>query len=320
LTSAGSAPPVFSTIKVAMTPEPEARRYSLATFVRDVFRACRELRHDIRPMARYWMQTEAHVHAMAIAGYVLLSFFPFMLVVIALCRNVLQSPDAELSLYVAIRDYFPGETGDFLVRNLRVSANLNRNLEWVSVLLLLFTANGVFIPLEVALNRAWGVSVNRSIVMNQLASIGLIFTCGGLALLSAAMTGAGGTVWRVIFGPGAAAPGMLMTAVFKLASIPITIFVLFLVYWLLPNTKVPARLILPRAVVIGLALEALKWVNLLVWPWLYTKLSREYGVFVNSVTILTWSSLAALAVLGGADWSARRARLSILSSKDEPEV
>lgn len=303
-----------------MTPEPEARRYSLATFVRDVFRACCELRHDIRPMARYWMQTEAHVHAMAIAGYVLLSFFPFMLVVIALCRNVLQSPDAELALYVAIRDYFPGETGDFLVRNLRVSANLNRNLEWVSVLLLLFTANGVFIPLEVALNRAWGVSVNRSIVMNQLASIGLIFTCGGLALLSAAMTGAGGTVWRVIFGPGAAAPGMLMTAVFKLASIPITIFVLFLVYWLLPNTKVPARLILPRAVVIGLALEALKWVNLLVWPWLYTKLSREYGVFVNSVTILTWSSLAALAVLGGADWSARRARLSILSSKDEPEA
>lgn len=298
-----------------MTTEPEAPRISPATFVLDVIRACRELRHDIRPMARYWMQTEAHVHAMAIAGYVLLSFYPFMLVVIALCRNVLGSPDAELALYVAIRDYFPGETGDFLVRNLRASANLNRNLEWVSVLLLLFTANGVFIPLEVALNRAWGVTVNRSIVMNQLASIGLIFTCGGLALLSAAMTGAGGTVWRVIFGPGAAAPGMLMTAVFKLASIPITIFVLFLVYWLLPNTRVPARLILPRAVVIGLALEVLKWVNLLVWPWLYTKLSREYGVFVNSVTILTWSSLAALAVLGGADWSARRARLAQADEK-----
>lgn len=298
-----------------MTPEPEATRNALTSFIPDVFRACRELRHDIRPMVRYWMQTEAHVHAMAIAGYVLLSFYPFMLVVIALCRNVLGAPDAELALYVAIRDYFPGETGDFLVRNLRVSANLNRNIEWVPVLLLLFTANGVFIPLEVALNRAWGVTVNRSIIMNQLVSVGLIFTCGGLALLSAAMTGAGGTVWRVIFGPGAATPGILMTVVFKLASIPITIFVLFLVYWLLPNTKVPARLILPRAVVIGLALEGLKWLNLLVWPWLYTKLSREYGVFVNSVTILSWSSLASLAVLGGADWSARRARLAQADEK-----
>lgn len=288
----------------------EVRPNPVLQFLRDVRGAVLELRHDIRPMARYWMETEAHVHAMAIAGYVLLSFYPFMLVVIALCRNVLNSPEAEQALYVAIRDYFPGETGDFLARNLRFSASLNRNLEWVSVLLLLFTANGVFIPLEVALNRAWGVTVNRSIVMNQLVSVGLIFTCGGLALLSAAMTGAGGAVWAALAGASAPAPGFLLTGLFKLASIPITIFVLFLVYWLLPNAKVPARLILPRAVVIGLALELLKWVNLLVWPWLYEKFRREYGVFVNSVTILTWTSLAALAVLGGADWSARRARLA----------
>ena len=293
-----------------MTPAPEARSHPVIRFGRDVIGACAELRHDIRPMARYWLETEAHVHAMAIAGYVLLSFYPFMLVVIALCRNVLESPEAELALYVAIRDYFPGETGDFLARNLRVSAGMNRHLEWVSVGLLLFTANGIFIPLEVALNRAWNVKVNRSIVMNQLVSIGLIFLCGGLALLSAAMTGAGATLWRVFFGSAASPPGAFITGLFKLASIPITIFVLFLVYWLLPNTKVPARLLLPRAVVIGLALEALKWINLLIWPWLYSKLSREYGVFVNSVTILTWSSLAALAVLGGADWSARRARLA----------
>lgn len=276
----------------------------------DVFESFRELRHDIRPMARYWLETEAHVHAMAIAGYVLLSFYPFMLVVIALCRDVIGSVEAEQALYVAIRDYFPGETGDFLARNLRFSAMANRNLEWVSVLLLLFTANGVFIPLEVALNRAWGVTVNRSLVMNQLVSISLIFTCGGLALLSAALTGAGGALWSALFGPTAAAPGVFITGLFKLASVPITIFVLFLIYWLLPNTKVPARAILPRAVVIGLALEALKWVNLLIWPWLYSKFQREYGVFVNSVTILTWSSLAALAVLGGADWSARRVRLA----------
>jgi YihY family inner membrane protein len=293
----------------------EANGNPLSRFTGEVWAAMRELRHDIRPMARYWMETEAHVHAMAIAGYVLLSFYPFMLVVIALCRNVLGSPDAEQALYVAIRDYFPGETGDFLARNLRFSANMNRNLEWVSVLLLLFTANGVFIPLEVALNRAWGVTVNRSIVMNQLVSVGLIFLCGGLALLSAALTGAGGAVWAAVFGPSAPAPGFLLTGLFKLASIPVTILVLFLVYWLLPNAKVPARLILPRAVVIGLALEALKWVNLAIWPWLYSKLSREYGVFVNSVTIVTWSSLAALAVLGGADWSARRARLAQAEEK-----
>jgi hypothetical protein len=41
---------------------------------------------------------------------------------------------------------------------------------------------------------------------------------------------------------------------------------------------------------------------------LWEKFSREFGVFKNSVTILTWSFIAGLVVLAGADWSARRAR------------
>jgi len=47
-----------------------------------------------------------------------------------------------------------------------------------SVFLLLFTANGIFEPLEVALNRAWGIAKNRSFVKNQIISLALIFACG----------------------------------------------------------------------------------------------------------------------------------------------
>jgi len=54
----------------------------------------------------------------------------------------------------------------------------------VSILLLLFTANGIFEPLEVALNRAWN-TVNRSYLKNQIVSLGLIFACGTLAMISA---------------------------------------------------------------------------------------------------------------------------------------
>ena len=60
----------------------------------------------------------------------------------------------------------------------------------VSILLLFFTANGIFEPLEVALNRAWGITQNRSFFSNQLISLGLIFLCGGLVLLSAIFTAA----------------------------------------------------------------------------------------------------------------------------------
>jgi len=124
----------------------------------------------------------------------------------------------------------------------------------------------------------------------------------------------------MIFGADADVPyiltkGFFAYGLFKLASIPFTIFILFLVYWKLPNTQVPWRQVLPRAAVIGLLLEALKWVNWLTWPWFLNKFRREYGVFSNSITILTWSFFAALVVLAGADWSARRSRVAEAISK-----
>lgn len=293
----------------------------------DVRQSLAELRADLPALGRYLIDAEAHVHAFSIAANVLLAFFPFMLVMIAICRHVLGSPAAELSLYIAIRDYFPGSTGQFLVYNLSVAADNSRRLEWVSMLLLLFTANGIFLPLEVALNKAWGVKANRSLLKNQAVSMGLIFGCGFLVMLSAAISGLGPLLWSGVSGESVEAMRSALTqrfqlnwapmplvALLKLTTIPGTMLILFFVFWLLPNTKVPWRVIVPRAVVIGLFLEALKWINLLIWPWVYAKFSREFGVFINSVTILTWSFFAALVVLAGADWTARRVRRSMETS------
>ena len=56
---------------------------------------------------------------------------------------------------------------------------------------------------------------------------------------------------------------------------------------------------------VGLALEALKYVNLIVANALGRKLEREYYVFQHSVTIVLWSFVATLVVLAGAHWTAR---------------
>ena len=103
-----------------------------------------------RPTARYLSGTEVHVYALAISASVLLSFFPFCNVMLSLCRNVLHSRAAEEAIYLALNDYFPGELAGFLKRNLALQGQLHL----VSMVLLLFTANGIFEPLEVALNRA----------------------------------------------------------------------------------------------------------------------------------------------------------------------
>jgi uncharacterized BrkB/YihY/UPF0761 family membrane protein len=46
--------------------------------------------------------------------------------------------------------------------------------------------------------------------------------------------------------------------VFKLAAVPISIFTLFLVYWLLPNCKVPPARVVPAAMIV---LSGAEWTS-----------------------------------------------------------
>ena len=57
-----------------------------------------------------------------------------------------------------------------------------------------------------------------------------------------------------------------------------------------------------------LLLIAMKYINLLTWPLLKVKLQKEYGPFYISVTIVIWSFVAAMLILAGAEWSARRVK------------
>jgi uncharacterized BrkB/YihY/UPF0761 family membrane protein len=257
------------------------------------------------------MQTEAHVYALAVAASTLLAFYPFLTVMLSLTRDVLRWPAAQQAIYLALGDFFAGEPGEFLVRNLQ--PYLIPKLHWASLFLLLFTANGVFEPLEVALNRAWGVTENRSYVRNQVVSLGLIFLCGGLTMLSLMLT-ALNTKWvNDAVGAHQGLAVFVNPVAFKIAAVPVSILALFLIYWILPNRQVEPRRILPVAIVVGIALELLKYVNLLIWPFLQHKLDREYSVFQHSVTILLWSFLVAMIVLAGAHWTARQDKPDPLS-------
>lgn len=265
----------------------------------------------VRPTLRYWMETEVHVYGFSIAANVLLSFYPFLLVIGSFCRYVLHWPAAESAIYLALSDYLPGNV-DFIRRNIIFQF---KPLEWTSMILLLFTANGIFEPMEVALNRVWGVTKNRSFLRNQVLSMGLIFACGSLILLSTVLTAWNRELWTRLFASDSVILDVMMRTAFKVAAAPITVLILVLVYWLLPNRKIPVRRILPTAIVVGLALEGLKYVNLLTWPFLEAKLQREYNVFINSVTIILWSFFASMVVLAGAEWMARHG----LDSKPQPE-
>ena len=261
----------------------------------------------VAPTIRYWMDTEVHVYAFSISAGILLSFFPFLIVMLSLCRYVFKWRAGVNAVYFALDDYFPDVFGQFLRRNFEATIESHGQVQLFSLLLLFFTATGIFEPLEVALNRAWKCPANRSYFKNQLVGLGLIFACGGLMLISTIFTALNNRFFKEAAGIGAASvAGVLGQIAFKIAAIPMLMLLLFLIYWLLPNCKIRPSRIVPAAIGVGFLLEILKYINLLTWPYLRAKLSVEYGPFYYTVTIILWGFLASMVVLAGAEWTARR--------------
>jgi len=264
----------------------------------------------IHPTLRYWMQTEVHVFAFSVSANFLLSFFPFLIVMTAITERLLHWHAASLTIQVALQNYFPGsiETwlwlGEHNAHNGLLGIVTHQRLQLFSILLLLFTANGIFEPLEVALNKVWGCKVNRNYVHNQFLSLGLIFACGILAMLSALFTG----MHAALAGPLPSLNGLMTNLAFKFAALPVSISILFLIYWLLPNCKVNPRDVVAAAIFTGFLIQVMMWINLLLWGWTQDKMTREYGPFRYAVTLILWGFMGSMLVLAGAEWSARKAR------------
>lgn len=270
----------------------------------------RGILRGLLPTFRYWMKTEVHVYAFSVAANVLLSFYPFLIVSVSVASKFFSRTTALASIDLALNDFFPDALGSFLRNN----PPPRGKIEVISLILLLFTANGIFEPLEVALNNVWGIRTNRSFFRNQLVSLALIFICGGLALGSLLMTAWNQESFQKIAETGPSwMPHSLLAFVplltFKMAAVPVTVFVLFLIYRFLPNGKPPLGRVIPAAIVVGVLLEVLKLINRWVWPGFYQKLGREYNVFKNSVTLVLIGFLVSMLVLAGAEWSARGHRM-----------
>ena len=257
------------------------------------------------PTFWYLSQTEVHVYALSIGASVLLSFFPFLIVMLTLVRDIFHFPAGERALILALRDYFPGDLGTEIVKHL-TSIHQGR-FKVTSLFLLLLTAHRVFAPPEVALNRAWRVKHNRTYIKKQNLRFFQILSCGGLAHGSVLLTAVNTRFVTTQYGIRQL-PVWLPLAIFKFGAIPITILSLFLVYWVLPNRRVPWRRVLPVALMVGIGLELLKYLFLFAWPWFGKKFQNEYGPFFYAVSIVIFGVVSAFIVLAGPQWSARAHR------------
>jgi YihY family inner membrane protein len=261
-------------------------------------------------LARYMSGTEVHTYAFSVAANVILSLFPFIVLLLTLTRSVFHSQTMESVVGDMMRSFLPvGQ--DFIIRNMQLLAHPRKGTQIFSLVMLLVTSTGVFLPLEVALNNVWGVRKNRSYIHNQAVSLGLAFGVGALAMFSVALSAGQKTVtaW-VFFGhTDNIVFSFFASSFLHIVAGVVSIALFFLIYWVLPNRSVPARAVLPTAIVIGLIWEMAKVLYIFALPWL--DFQSVYGPFYISVGLMMWAFLSGLLLLAGAHFSATRHTLAL---------
>ena len=163
--------------------------------------------------------------------------------------------------------------------------------------------------MEVALNSVWGVKKDRSYLHNQVVSIGLAAGVAMLAMASVMLSAAQRTVlgW-MFFGHVDNVVYKFIGSVFlQSMGLAASIGLFFLIYWGLPNRRVPMRSVLPTAAVMGVLWTLAKWIYILALP--HLDFDAVYGPFAVSVTLITWAFVSGLLLLAGAYVSATRLAL-----------
>ena len=293
-----------STTKSSESPT-SARRGALDVVLRGGTR-----KDYLPPLVRYLMQTEVHTFAFSVAANAILSFFPFIVLLLTLTHQVFRSQAMYDVVLQLLRSYLPAGQ-DFVVRSV-VALTPHRGMKIFSLAMLLISSTGVFVPLEVALNRVWGFTSNRKYLGNQAIALVIALACGTLALISVAITAKNQSWLLSLFGSRDSLIFRIAAfLVMKMFAVVASIAMFFVVYWLLPNGRVRAVSVLPGAILTGLIWDLSKYVYIFALRWL--DFQEVYGPFALSVTLMFWAFLSGMLLLAGAQFSALRSNRMSLS-------
>jgi YihY family inner membrane protein len=271
---------------------------------------------QVRAFLLYMSGTEVHTYAFSVAANVILSLFPFIVLMLTVAQRVFHSKAMVQVLWDLMHSLLP-VSQDFVMRNMTILANPHKGTQVFSVVMLLVTSTGVFLPLEVALNNVWGVKENRNYLANQAVSLGLAAAVGVLVLASVAFSAVQRTVMTWIFfgHVNNVVFNFVAGGVLRVCALIASILIFFLIYWVLPHRKIPASAVLPTAIAIGVAWEIAKYLYVLALPRL--DFESVYGPFRVTVGLMMWAFLSGLLLLAGAHFSASRYALRVAREAED---
>ena len=141
----------------------------------------------------YLLDSEVHTFAFSVAANAIISFIPFAVLLYTLAVSVFHSDAMKHVVDQMVNYYLPSAAKDknFLVNTIWFEAVApilkHKSAQAISLVMILIACTGIFLPLEVALNQAWGVARSRNYLFNQTIAFGLAILMAALALLSGAL-------------------------------------------------------------------------------------------------------------------------------------
>lgn len=275
-------------------------------------------RRDGVALITYLLDSEVHTFAFSVAANVLLSFIPFTVLLYTLALSVFHST-AMVGVVSDMVNYFlPTHTQDpnWVVNNIMSEAvvpSIRHGVQVLSVVVILISCTGIFLPLEVALNQAWGVAKSRNYLFNQTIAFGLALWMVVLGVVSMIVNVSVDKVLAValvhdpsnfIFRMMNYSYGALSYIWLAISTGAASICFFFSVYFLLPNRKVPWRPVLRISIFTGIIWLGSRFIFVSVLP--HMDLNALYGPFYVSVGLLFWGYISGLILFAGAQFSVSR--------------
>lgn len=252
------------------------------------------------------MHCEGPQGAAAISYFSLFSVFPLMLLLLAMTDQVLFIFGARDAALRSLMELFPGARR-FLQEKLAEIGQPSRELVITCIFLFLWSASWMFDFLESAMNRAWQVSRCRSFLRSRILSVGIIFLCALLFLVSTTVTVVATQMAqeteqmaKEYFTP------LLLSLLWKIVLIVsgflMTLVVLTLLYKAVPNTRVRFFDAFRGALLSSVLWQSASYLFAYLVP--FFNYQRVYGSIGAVVALLTWVYLSSMIVLWGIHYSA----------------
>ena len=249
-------------------------------------------------------------HAAAIAYYALLSFFPFLLLVISLLGSVTADEKDRIAVLTFVFRYFPTQL-DFVTTQLDAFRQTRAQIGVAGGLGLIWASLGVFGAVTSAVNEAWGVEKQRSFWKHRLVSFLMLVAAGSVMIVALLLVTAVQVAEASWFGAMLSRfhwLTALQTLTFRYLSVILLTMAIGFVFYFIPNAKTRFRDVWVGAILTGLLWRA----TFFGFAWYIkhnSRLTMIQGSIAAVVVFLLWVYVSSIILLYGVEFTAAYARL-----------